>query len=96
MLNSSTIKLDQILTMGQSSSNRNGLGYTSVANTVATTFKIVYVKAALITKKSLIFGKNSNPLLSESKKKRFVPICHYCNKLVTFVLNVLNIEIHLK
>ena len=44
MSNSSTTKLDHILTMGQSS--KNGLGYTSVTSDVATSSKIVLVKAA--------------------------------------------------
>ena len=44
MLNSTTTKLDQILNMKQSMSNQNGLGYTAIAEPVATTFKTVFVK----------------------------------------------------
>ena len=72
------IKLDQILTIGQSS--KNGLDYTGVASIVATTSKIVFVKAIAKIENTLISGKNSNALLSEGKKKGFLPICHYCNK----------------
>ena len=43
ILNFGSTKLDQILNMGQSS--KNGLGYTSVTSFVATTSKIVFVKA---------------------------------------------------
>ena len=46
MLNFGTTKLDQILIMGQSSGNRNLLGYTSVVNVVTTTSKTVFVKVA--------------------------------------------------
>ena len=59
MLNFGTTKLDQILTIRQSSGNRNGLGYTSIANIVATTFKTMFVKVVATTKNSLVFGKNS-------------------------------------
>ena len=45
MLSSGTTKLDQILTMGQSS--KHGLGNTETTNTVATTPKIVFVKASV-------------------------------------------------
>ena len=94
MLNSGTIKLDQILTMGQSS--KHGLGYTKTTNTVATTPKIVFVKADVTsdvatTSKTMSVtvaekivntpssGKNSTLSLSRGKR-RFVSICHFSNR----------------
>ena len=78
MLNSGTSSLEKILNMGQSLCNRNGLGYTGVTNDVATTSKIVFVKAAATIQNHSGSGKIIKPALS--KVKRFVPICHYCNK----------------
>ena len=78
MLNSGTSNLEQILNMGQSVCNRNGLGYTGVTNDVATTSKIVFVKAAVTSQNHFSSGKIIKPALP--KVKRFVPICHYCNK----------------
>ena len=72
------MKLDQILTMGQSSKNR--LGYTAIKSTVAIMPKTVFMKVSAKIENTLISYKNSNALLSEDKKKGFVPICHYCNK----------------
>ena len=93
MLNSTTTKLDQIMTMGQSS--KNGLGYIGITNTiatmpktvfvkasvtndVATTSKIVFVKNVAKTKNTHGSSKNSTSSLSKGKKK-FVPIFHYCS-----------------
>ena len=45
MLNSGSTKLDQILTMRQSS--KNGLWYTGTTNIIATTPKTVFVKAGV-------------------------------------------------
>ena len=64
--------------MGQSVCNRNGLGYTGVTNDVATTSKTVFVKAAVTTQNHFGSGKIIKPTLP--KVKKFVPICHYCNK----------------
>ena len=61
-------------------SNKNGLGYTCVTSSVATTSKTVFVKTAIKIENTLVSGKNSNSLLPECKKKIFVPTCHYCNK----------------
>ena len=94
MLNFDTTKLDQILTMGQS--NKHGLCYTRLTNSVATTPKTVFVTAGVTsdvaaTSKTVSVtaaaktmntpssGKNSTPLLSRGKR-RFVPICHFCNQ----------------
>ena len=94
MLNSDTTKLDQILTMGQSSKTR--LGYIGITNNEATTPKTVFVKVGvrsdvatsskIVSTKAIVkivntlgSGKNSTPSLSEGKK-RFIPICHYCNR----------------
>ena len=65
--------------MGQSNGNENGLDYTSVTNTVATTPKILFVKTAAIIENPFVIGKNSNPLLSGGKKKIFVRVYQYCN-----------------
>ena len=78
MLNSGTLNLEQILNMRQSVCNQNGLGYTGVTNDVATTFKTVFVKAAATTQNHSGSGKIIKPALP--KVKRFVPVCHYCNK----------------
>ena len=77
MLNSGTQNLDQILSMGKSVSDRNGLGYTGVTRDVATNSKTVFVKAAPTTPKLPIFGKTVKP--APPKVKRFVPTCHFCN-----------------
>ena len=61
--------------------NRNEMGYSSVADSVATTFNTMFVKAASTIVKQPVFGKNAKPSLPDVKVKRFVPICHYCNKL---------------
>ena len=53
----------------------------NVSNNVATTSEIVFVKDVATIKNHHVFGKNSDSLLPEDKKNRFVPICHYCNKL---------------
>ena len=37
-------------------------------------------KSCCKTENILVSGKNFYSLLPEGKKKRFVPICHYCNK----------------
>ena len=78
MLNSGTSSLKQILNMGQSVCNRNGLGYIGVTNDVATTSKIVFVKATATTQNHFGSGKIIKPALP--MVKRFVPICHYCKK----------------
>ena len=39
-----------------------------------------FVKAAPTIAKRPIFGKNVKPPLLDVKVKRFVPVCHYCNK----------------
>ena len=49
MLNSGTIKLNQILTIRQSNGNQNGLGYTGVVNAVATISKTMFVKSTPTT-----------------------------------------------
>ena len=79
MLNFGTTKLDQILNMRQSISNRNGLGYTTVANSVATTSKTMFVKASLTPTNHPVSGKNVRPSVLECKVKRFVLICHLRN-----------------
>ena len=60
-LNSSTQNLDQILSMGQSVNNRNGLGYTGVTSDVATTTKTMFVKAAATTPKHMVSSKIFKP-----------------------------------
>ena len=80
-MNFGTTQLEQILSMGQFRNNRNGLGYTNVADSVATTSKTVFVKTAPTLANHHVSSKISNPPLSEVKMKRFVPICHYCIKL---------------
>ena len=57
MLNFGTSSLKQILNMGQSVCNRNGLGYTSITNDVETTFKTMFVKAAATTQNHSGSGK---------------------------------------
>ena len=79
MLNSGITKLDQILNMGQSMSNQNGLSYTIIADFVTTTSKTVFVKDAPTPANHLVSGKNLRPPVLEVKIKRFVPICHFCN-----------------
>ena len=81
MLNFDTTKLDQILNMGQSMSNQNRLGYTAIADSVATTSKIVFVKATPTITNQLVSSKNVRPPMPEVKVKKFVPICHFCNIL---------------
>ena len=56
MLNFGTTKLDQILTIGQSS--KNGLGYIGVTSDVATSSNTVFVKAAPTPANHLVTGKN--------------------------------------
>ena len=41
--------------------------------------KIVFVKTVATIENPHVYGKNSNPSLFEDKKKRSVPIFHYCN-----------------
>ena len=110
MLNSGTTKLDQILTMRQSS--KHGLGYIETTNIVAIIPKTVFVKAGVTSDVAGTFktvsitvaaktvntpssGKNSTLSLSTGKR-RFVPICHFVTGLVTFAQNALNIKILLK
>ena len=79
MLNFGTTQLDQILNMEQSMCNQNGLGYTSVVDSIATTSKIVFVKATPTTANRYFPGKNAKPPLHEDNVKMFVHICHLCN-----------------
>ena len=67
MLNFGTLKLDQILNMGQSSGN--GLGYMGITNTIAKMSIIVFVKVAAKTENTYIPCENSNVLPSKGKKK---------------------------
>ena len=79
--------------MGQSS--KHGLGYIETTNTVATIPKTVFVKAGVTSDVAATFktvsvtaaakivntpssGKNSTLTLSRGKR-RFIPICHFCN-----------------
>ena len=80
--------------MGQTS--KQGLGFTETTNTAATKPKTMFVKASVTndvattsqrvsttaaakTVNTHFFGKNSITSLFNGKK-RFVPICHFCNK----------------
>ena len=67
------------MTIGQSSGNHHGLGYTSVGNTIATSSKTMFVKVAPPIVFSLVSGKTLNPLPFGGKVKGFVLIFHYCN-----------------
>ena len=69
ILNSGTIQLDQILSMGQFVSNRSGLGYTAVADFVATEQKIIFVKATPTPAppNHSISSKNVRPSVPEGK-----------------------------
>ena len=69
MLNSTTTKLDQILNMGQSMNNKNGIGYSGVIDSVATTSNTVFVKAAPTTVKQPLVSKNAKPTLPDVKVK---------------------------
>ena len=94
MLNSGTTKLDHILSMRQTS--KQGLKFTettnitttrpktmfvkaSVTNNVTTTSKIVFATTVAKTVNTHFFGNNSTTSLFNGKK-RFVPICHFCNR----------------
>ena len=55
MLNSGITKLDQILNMGQSMNNMNRIGYSGVADSIATMSNTLFVKAASTTAKQPIF-----------------------------------------
>ena len=39
----------------------------------------MFVKAVATKENRHVSGKNFNPLLSEVKMKKFIPICHYCS-----------------
>ena len=67
--------------------NKNGIGYSGVADSIAITSNTVFVKVAQTIAKQPIFGKNAKPPFLDVKVKRFVLVCHYCICLVTFVLN---------
>ena len=67
--NFETTKLDHLLTIGQSSGKRNGLGYTNVENTIGTFSKAMFVKSAPPTKVSSVFDKTFNPLPFGGKMK---------------------------
>ena len=58
ILNFGSTKLDQILNMGQSMSNQNGLSYTIIADFVTTMSKTVFVKDAPTPANHLVTGKN--------------------------------------
>ena len=79
MLNSGTTKLDQILNMRQSMSNRNGLGYTAIADSVATMSKTMFVKATPTTVNPYVSGENAKPSPPKHKVKKFVLIYHFYN-----------------
>ena len=79
MLNSGTTNLDQILNIGQSPKIRNGLGFSTVTDSVATEQKIIFVKAASTTAGPPVSGKNVISSVVGSKVNRFVPICYFCN-----------------
>ena len=64
MLNTGTQKLDDILTMGQPTIDRNGIGYTDVSNNIATFSKTVFVKIAHTIKVSPNSNKIDNSLAS--------------------------------
>ena len=61
-------------------SNRNGLGYTAVVDTIATKPKIVFVKTTPTTANQSVSSKKVIPLVPKGKVNRFVPICHFCNR----------------
>ena len=79
MLNSGTTNLDQILNIGQSPKIRNGLGYSTVTNSVATEQKTSFIKAASTAAVQSVSGKKVISPVAESKVNRFVPICYFCN-----------------
>ena len=60
--------------------NKNVIGYSGVVNLVAITSNTVFVKTVAKTENTPVFGKNSDLQQPDGKKKRFVPIYHYCNK----------------
>ena len=66
--------------------NRNGLGYTSVTRDVATTSKIVFVKAAATTPKPFVSSKFFKP--APPKVKKFVLTCYFCNKSDLLIQNL--------
>ena len=94
LLNLGSSKLDHILSMGQTS--KQGLGYTETTNNAATTPKTVFVKAGVtsdVTTTSKIvsattatrivnthFSGNNSTTSPSKGKRRFVPICHFCNR----------------
>ena len=79
LLNFGTTKLGYLSTIGQSSCNRHGLGYTDAGNTIAIFSKTMFVKVAPSIEVSHVFGKTFNPLPSKGKIKIFVPIFPSCN-----------------
>ena len=79
MLNSSTTKLDQILSIGQSAKIQSGLCYSTVTDSVATEQKAVFVKATSTTAVQPVSGKKVISPIAESKVNRFVLICYFCN-----------------
>ena len=79
MLNFGTTNLDQILNIGQSPKIQNGLGYSTVIDSVATEQKTVFVKAASTAAVQSVSGKKVISPVAESKVNRFVPICYFCN-----------------
>ena len=106
MLNSDITKLDQILTMRQSSKNR--LGYTGIINTIKTTPKTIFVKANVIsdvtTTSKIVFvkvaakidntpvsGKNYDSLLPKVRKIDLCLFVTTVTSLVIFFVDALNI-----
>ena len=77
MLNSDTAKLDHILSMGNSSGDHHGLGYTRECFST----KAVFGKGISPPKSCPQSGMNSEPNPPRRKSKRFVPACHYCHLL---------------
>ena len=75
MLNSSTAKLDHILSIGKLNGDHCGLGYTGESSSS----KTVIVKDTSIHEPSPQSGMNSKPKPPRCKPKRFVPTCHYSN-----------------
>ncbi|XP_024028691.1 uncharacterized protein LOC112093781 [Morus notabilis] len=72
MMNSGTTKLDHILSIGKASCDRHGLGYTVECSTS----KTVFVKETHASEPRTTLNKKV--IISPPRRKRFVPICHYC------------------
>ena len=58
---------------------QNGLGYSTVTDSVAIEQKTVFVKAISTTIVQPVFGKKVISPVVESKVNKFVVICYFCN-----------------